>query len=71
MEERHMKHKWSFNCISGVMVSVLFPSAVDSGFEPSLTKDYTIYICCFSAKLSALRCEGKDYKNPPYRVGLA
>jgi len=55
MEERHMKHKWSFNCIGGVMVSVLFPSAVDSGIEPSLIKDYVIYICCFNAKLPALR----------------
>ena len=55
MEERHMNHKWYFNCIGGVMVSVFFPSVVDSGIEPSLIKDYVIYICCFNAKLPALR----------------
>jgi hypothetical protein len=34
------------------MVSVLTSSAVDRGFESrsSQTKDYTIGICCFSAK---------------------
>ena len=63
MEERHMKHNWYFNCIGGVMASVLFPSAVDSGFEPCLTKDYKIYMFYFTAKLSALKCEGKDYKK--------
>ena len=38
------------------MVSVRSSSAVDCGFEPrsSETKDYTIGICCFSAKLPAL-----------------
>jgi hypothetical protein len=39
------------------MVSVLASSAVDRGFEPrsGQTKDYSIGICCFSAKHSALR----------------
>jgi hypothetical protein len=37
--------------------------AVDCGFEPrsGQTKDYTIGICCFSAKHAALRRMGKDY----------
>ena len=39
--------------IGGVMSNVLALSAVDRGFEPrsDLTKDYTIGIYCFSAKL--------------------
>jgi hypothetical protein len=39
------------NRIGGVMVSVLFLSVVDRGFEPrsGQTKDYKIGICCFSA----------------------
>ena len=39
------------------MVSVLASSVVDRGFEPrSVTfKDYTIGMCCFSAKHAALR----------------
>jgi hypothetical protein len=43
--------------ICGVMVSVLAPRAVDSGFEPlpGQTKDYKIGICCFSAKHVVLR----------------
>ena len=45
------------------MVSVLAPSAVDRGFEPrsGQTKDYNIGICCFSAKLAALRRKSKDW----------
>ena len=41
-----------FNRISGVMVSMLASSAVDSGFEPlsGQTKDYKNGICCFSSK---------------------
>jgi hypothetical protein len=47
----------NLNRICGVMVIVLVPSAVNSGFEPwsGQTKDYEIGICCFSAKHAALR----------------
>ena len=36
---------------------------VDRGFEPrsGQTKDYTIGICCFSAKHAALRSKSKDW----------
>ena len=39
------------------MVSVLFSSVVDRGFEArsSQTKDFKISICCFSAMYAALR----------------
>jgi hypothetical protein len=39
------------------MVIVLASGVVDCAFEPRLgqTKDYTIGICCFSAKHAALR----------------
>ena len=39
------------------MVSMLASNLVDHGFEPQTgqTKDYTIGICCFSAKDAALR----------------
>jgi hypothetical protein len=49
--------------IGGVMVSVLASSAVDRGFGPrsGQTKDYKIYICCFSAKYAALRGKSKDW----------
>jgi hypothetical protein len=45
------------------MVSVLTSSAVDRGFEPrsGQTKDYTIGICCFSAKHAALRRKRKEW----------
>ena len=45
------------------MVSVLASSAVDCGFEPrsGQTKDFTIRICCFSAKHAALRRKCKDW----------
>ena len=44
------------------MVSVLASSVVDRGFEPwsGQNKDYEISICCFSAKLAALRRKSKD-----------
>ena len=47
----------------GVMVSVPASSAVDHKFEPQLgqNKDYTICICCFSAKHAALRRKNKDW----------
>jgi hypothetical protein len=51
------------NRISGVMVSVLVSSAVDRGFDPQSdqTKDYTIGMCCFSAKHAPLRSKSKDW----------
>ncbi len=52
-----------YNCIDGVMVSVLASSAVDRGFEPrsGQTKDYKISICCFSVKHSALKRKSKNW----------
>jgi hypothetical protein len=49
--------------IGDVMVSVLPSSAVDRGFEPQSgqTKDYTIGICCFSAKHVALRRKAESW----------
>jgi hypothetical protein len=43
------------------MVSVLVSSVVDRGFESWLgqIKDYTIGICCFSAKHTVLRRKSK------------
>ena len=45
------------------MVSVLASSAADRGFKPrsGQTKEYTISICCFSAKHAALRRKSKDW----------
>jgi hypothetical protein len=45
------------NRIGDVIVSILTLSAVDHEIEPRSdeTKDYTIVICCFSAKHGALR----------------
>ena len=45
-----------------VMVSVLASSAVDCMFEPrsGQAKDCKIGICCFSAKLTAVRRKSKD-----------
>ena len=45
------------------MVSVLASSVVDRGFEPrsGQIKDYTIGLCCFSAKYAALRSMSKDW----------
>ena len=44
-------------------VSMLASSAVDCGFESrsGQTKDYTIGICCFSNKHTALRRKTKDW----------
>jgi len=58
--------------IGDVIVSVLASRAVDRGFEPRLgqPKDYTIGICCFSAKHSILMRKGKDWlaRNPHGRM---
>ena len=53
----------NLNRIAGVMVSVLTSSTVNCEIEPpsSQTKDYKIAICCFSAKLAALRRKSKDW----------
>ena len=50
------------NRIGGVMVSALASSVVDHGFKPrsSQTKDFTIGICCFSAKHTASKSKNKD-----------
>jgi hypothetical protein len=49
------------NSIGGVMISVFASNAVDRGFDPGSgqTKDYTIDMCCFSAKHAALRRKNK------------
>ena len=54
---------WAGNRIGGVMVSVLASSAVDHGFKTlsGQTKDYTIGICCYSAKHASLRRKSKDW----------
>jgi hypothetical protein len=51
------------NRIGSVMVSVLASSAIDCGYEPrsGQTKEYTIGICCFSAKNVSLRRKSKDW----------
>ena len=48
--------------IGGVIVSMLASNVVDREFEPrsGQTKDYTMCICCFSAKHTALRRKTKD-----------
>jgi hypothetical protein len=45
------------------MISVLALSAVGRGFKrrSGQTKEYKIGICCFSAKLTALRSKYKDW----------
>ena len=45
------------------MVSMLASNAVDRGFESrsGQTKDYTIGICCFSAKNATLMRKSKDW----------
>ena len=45
------------NRIGSVMVSVLASSAIDCGYElrSCQTKEYTIGMCCFSAKNAAIR----------------
>jgi hypothetical protein len=49
------------NRIGSVMVSVLASSAIDCGYEPrsGQTKEYTIGMCCFSAKNTSLRRKNK------------
>ena len=44
------RRKW--NCIGGVMVSVLASSAVDRGFEPGQVKPKTIKLVCVASPLS-------------------
>ena len=58
-----MRHIIMFNCIGGVMLSVLVSSVVDRGFELQSyqTKHYKIGICCFSDKHTALRRKSKDW----------
>ena len=53
----------SDNHIGGVMVSVLASSVINHVFHPQSgqTKDYKNGICCFSAKLAALRRKSKDW----------
>ena len=45
------------------MVSVLTLSDEGRGFDPwpGQSKDFKIGICCFSAKLAALRSKSKDW----------
>jgi hypothetical protein len=45
------------------MVSVLASIAIDRGFYPrsDRTKDYTIGMCCFSAKHATFRRKSKDW----------
>ena len=45
-----------------LIASILAPSVVDRGFEfrSGQTKDYKIGMCCFSAKHTALRKQGKE-----------
>jgi hypothetical protein len=52
----------NFNCIGGVIVSMLASIAVGCGFEPrsGQTKDYKIGICCFSAKQKEQRLVGSE-----------
>ena len=52
--------KYILSRIGGVMVSVLASSAVDRG--SGQTKDYTIGICCFSAKVKEQRLVGSESK---------
>ena len=52
-----------YNCISGIMDSMLALSAVDCVFKhrSGQTKDYKIGICFFSAKHATLRSKSKDW----------
>ena len=58
------------NRVAGVMVNVLASSAVDRGFElrSGQTKDYTIGICCFSAKHATLKRNSKVGSKSEYCV---
>jgi hypothetical protein len=48
-----------YTCIE----NILFPSkqTTQKNYWSGLTKDYTIYICCFSAKHAAFRIKNKDW----------
>ena len=52
-----------FNCIGGVMVTMLASSVVGHGLEPQSgqSKDYKNGICCFSAKHAELKRKSKDW----------
>ena len=54
---------FSYDRISGLLVSVLTSCVVVRGFEPrsGQTKDYNIDMCCFSVKHGALRRKSKDW----------
>ena len=58
-----MEFQYYMNRIGGVMVSMLASSAVDRGIETrsDQSEDYTIDICCFSAKHATLRGKNKDW----------
>ena len=58
-----LSSSFTWNCIYGVMASVLASSIVDRGFKPwsVKTKDYKIWICCFSAKHAVLRIKSKNW----------
>ena len=47
------------------MVGMLASSAIDRGFKPrsGQAKDFSIGICCFSAKHAALRGKSKDWSK--------
>ena len=59
--EIHVHTPKYYNHISGAMVSVFTSNAGDREFKrrSGLTKDYTIGICCFSAKPVALKRKNK------------
>ena len=63
MEHKSVLLNMSWNRIGSVMVSVLAARAVDGGFErrSGQTKDYTIGMCCFSAKHAPLKSKSKDW----------
>ena len=51
------------NRIGGVIFSRIALNTVEGGFEPwsGQLKDYTIGICCFTAKHTTLGSESKDW----------
>ena len=53
------------NRIIDIMINVFSSSAVDQVFEPRSgeTKDYTIGMCCFSAKRTSLRIKNTDWST--------
>ena len=54
---------YKYDCIGGIMVSVLTSSMVDCGFksQSGQTKDYKIGIHCSSAKHKSIRSKSKDW----------